>query len=259
MNAHRRIAPALLALVTASFGNGALAQRCPPQANVAPGTCVCLPGMQWRSIDATCSVGRCDCAPGTAWNGQACLAVAVPAQPQYAPPQYPQQNPPQQYPPQQYPPQNPPQPYPQPQYPQPPVNAYRWIPSGNGVVPQGAVQGGYDTSGAPLFVCRAPYSGGMHLGKVVGLNCNFGWGGREITIPRYEVLVGPPGRWIPASGGMVPQGAFYGGRDGNGSQLALCRAPYQGGVHPGKVVGQNCNIGYGGAEVTIGSYEVFVP
>lgn len=132
---------------------------------------------------------------------------------------------------------------------------YAWVPAGGGSVPAGAVQGGGEGDHA-LFICRAPWQGGVHVGKVVGTTCNFGWGGQEITVPSYEVLVGALWRWVPAGGGVVPPGAVVGGHEANGAPQYVCRAYYNGGMHPGKVVGTNCNIGWGGTEVTIPTYEV---
>jgi len=65
---------------------------------------------------------------------------------------------------------------------------YKWVPAANGAVPKGAFIGGQEKN-RKLYVCRVRYKGGVHPGKVVGRNCNIGWGGKEITIPRYEVLV----------------------------------------------------------------------
>lgn len=132
---------------------------------------------------------------------------------------------------------------------------YAWVPAGGGNGPAGAVQGGGEGDHA-IFICRAPWQGGVHVGKVVGTTCNFGWGGQEITVPSYEVLVGALWRWVPASGGSVPPLAVVGGHEANGSPQYVCRAYYNGGMHPGKVVGANCNIGWGGAEVTLPTYEV---
>jgi len=135
----------------------------------------------------------------------------------------------------------------------------RWVPGSNGSVPRGAVVGGQEP-GRQLYVCRAQYQGGVHPGKVVGSNCNIGYGGREITLPQYEVLTTrEPQRigWVRASRGALAPNAVIGGQE-PGRQLYLCRASHQGGVHPGKVVGSNCNIGYGGAEVTLPDYEVMV-
>lgn len=67
-----------------------------------------------------------------------------------------------------------------------PVN---WVSSSYGSIPNGAIQGGYE-NGHPLFICQADYMGGRHVGKVVGQTCNFGWGGREIGVPVYNVLAG---------------------------------------------------------------------
>jgi hypothetical protein len=41
--------------------------------------------------------------------------------------------------------------------------------------------------------------------------------------------------------------------------MALCRASYQNGIHPGKLVGSACNIGWGGKEIVIASgFQVLV-
>jgi hypothetical protein len=134
---------------------------------------------------------------------------------------------------------------------------FTWVPAANGAIPQGAVAGGNE-GGHPLFICHATGGMGLHPGKVVGANCNIGYGGLESTVPQYEVLVGPPGHWISASGGSVPPGAVAGGYE-NGHSLFICRTHYGSGVHPGKVVATNCNIGYGGKEIAVAQYEVLVP
>ncbi len=125
-------------------------------------------------------------------------------------------------------------------------------------IPSNALVGGQEP-GRSLYVCHAPHNGGVHPGKVVAGNCNIGWGGKEVVLPNFEVLTvnGNP-RWVPASNGSVPQGAFAAGHE-NGAPLYLCRTGHAGGVHPGKVVGNNCNIGYGGAEILHSNYEVLVP
>ena len=56
-------------------------------------------------------------------------------------------------------------------------------------MPQGAVIGGREQNGAGQAVCRATYGAGLFVGKLVATNCNFGYGGREILIPQYEVLL----------------------------------------------------------------------
>lgn len=63
-----------------------------------------------------------------------------------------------------------------------------WVATSNGRTARGAVQGG-DEKGRPLYVCRAAYKGGLHPGKVVDASCDISWGGREVLIRNYEVLV----------------------------------------------------------------------
>ncbi|MGK0289669.1 MAG: hypothetical protein ACI86H_001115 [bacterium] len=44
--------------------------------------------------------------------------------------------------------------------------------------------------GQPLYICRAYYRGGKHPGKYRSgfRGCNIGWGGREVTVQRFEIL-----------------------------------------------------------------------
>lgn len=60
-------------------------------------------------------------------------------------------------------------------------------------------------------------------------------------------------RWVAGPG--VPGNAVIGGQE-PGRQLPVCRGAYQNGVHPGKVVAGRCNIGWGGREITLTSFEV---
>jgi hypothetical protein len=64
-------------------------------------------------------------------------------------------------------------------------------------------------------------------------------------------------RWVPAQNGQVPPGAFLGAQE-PGRVLPICRAAYQGGVQPGKLVVRNCNVAFNGKEVLIPQYEVLV-
>ena len=61
--------------------------------------------------------------------------------------------------------------------------------------------------------------------------------------------------------GPIPKNAIGLGVEGDGKMLYVCRAPYKGGWHPGKIRAgfKGCNIGYGGREVTVGTYDVLVP
>ncbi len=131
-----------------------------------------------------------------------------------------------------------------------------WV-RGEGNLPLGLAIGGQE-DGRALPICRASHRRGMHPGKLVAGRCNFGWGGREIASQSYEVLIDhKQGRWVAAPNGNLPADAFVGGHEA-GRFLAVCRANHRGGVHPGKVVGGNCNIGWGGEEIMHQDFEVLV-
>ncbi|VVC76753.1 hypothetical protein AQUSIP_20790 [Aquicella siphonis] len=120
------------------------------------------------------------------------------------------------------------------------------------------VGGGQSFPPASLFVCRGNYRGGVHPGKLYKGRCNIGWGGNEIVLSHYEVLTSRrPLTWVSASFGRIPAGAIQGGYQHDGP-LFVCQADYHGGTHIGKVVGQNCNFGWGGREITIPYYNVLV-
>lgn len=111
---------------------------------------------------------------------------------------------------------------------------------------------------ATLFVCRANYRGGVHPGKLFDGRCNISWGGSEVTLSQYEVLVSRKSlSWVSASFGAIPPRAIQGGYQHDGP-LYICQASYNGGIHSGKVVGQNCNFGWGGKEISVPYYKVLV-
>lgn len=204
----------------------------------------------------------------------------------------------------------------------------------DGTLPANTTMGGQE-NGSDLAVCRAFYNGGLHAGKVVGANCNIGWGGQEFVVPAFEVLINigntriawvplvnsvipplaveagveegkrnfvgqatrtedgsvHPGKVFGESGvevicnygyggaeitersnfkiltvpglswvaydGTIPANVVNGGSE-NGKKLGVCRASYEGALHPGKVVGTNCNIGWGGKEVVVPAFELLV-
>jgi len=140
-----------------------------------------------------------------------------------------------------------------------------WVPARGGDIPAGAVKGGNEQApgSESLYVCRAALNDGIHPGKVrpAFKGCDVPWGGKELTIADYQVLTGEY-RWVPATDGSIPTGAVLGGRERppGAEELFVCRAPFQEGVHPGKVRAsfKGCNVSWGGKEHTIGSYDVLV-
>jgi hypothetical protein len=99
----------------------------------------------------------------------------------------------------------------------------------------------------------------MQPGKVrPGLGgCHIGFGGAELTLNPYEVLVAGPFNELPVQNyqlgsGNIPfrLGPVMGGFEVDGQPLYVCLAGFNGGEHPGKTrpgLG-SCNIGWGGAE-----------
>jgi hypothetical protein len=134
-------------------------------------------------------------------------------------------------------------------------------PGPGGEVPLGAFPTGQDGP-VTFYSCRAPYNGGLHCGKALPLgDCNFGWGGAEVTSHDYEVLVGALYYWEAAAPGTgaIPTGAVACGREESGIPQYVCRAVYSGGVHAGKsIAGMNCNIGWGGLEVEVPAFDFLI-
>jgi hypothetical protein len=130
----------------------------------------------------------------------------------------------------------------------------KWA-SSTGKMPRYAFYGGAER-GRKLAVCRASYKGGTHPGKVVAGKCNIGWGGKEIVIRKYQVMTAK-GVKLSWAKGPSARGMVYGGAE-RGRKLAVCRASYKGGTHPGKVVARKCNIGWGGREIALKTFQVLV-
>lgn len=138
-------------------------------------------------------------------------------------------------------------------------NSLEWVTIDRGdPLPSDIVTGGYQSRPpATLYICRAPYRGGAHPGKVFHGACNFSWGGDEIVVTsRYEVLTSRHAlHWAAGSYGSVPPFAIEGGYQHDGP-LYICQARYRGGMHPGKLYKEACLIGWGGREVAIPEYYV---
>ena len=137
----------------------------------------------------------------------------------------------------------------------------RWIDMANGNVPPKAQPAGNEANGQPLFLCRATFNGGIHPGKIrteFG-GCNVAWGGQEHKVTNYQVWVGDL-KWRADSNGNMPGNARLPGNEANGEKLGVCRASFQGGLHPGKIrtAFGGCNIPWGGQEHMVPNYQVLI-
>ncbi len=76
-----------------------------------------------------------------------------------------------------------------------PVKQYEtyviWQETKDGKVPSSAIVAGKESDGTKLYICRANYEGGVHSGKVRSefRACNLSWGGKEVKVNPYEVLI----------------------------------------------------------------------
>ena len=71
------------------------------------------------------------------------------------------------------------------------AHAISWVSAENGRIPSDAIASGHERNGEPLFICRANYEGGVHIGKIHHAfgACNIPYGGKEVQVSSYEVLV----------------------------------------------------------------------
>ncbi|KDQ21375.1 carbohydrate-binding module family 12 protein [Botryobasidium botryosum FD-172 SS1] len=129
-------------------------------------------------------------------------------------------------------------------------------------IPDNAIEGGRDSDGSILYIARAVHEGGIHPGKAgrhLRIGAVIGYGGGEIEVDQYEVLVGDQNsvRWNNESGEINFQALsgelVEGGREANGDILYIAQASYENALHPGKT-----NAGFGGAVVSYAGEEHIV-
>jgi hypothetical protein len=114
--------------------------------------------------------------------------------------------------------------------------------------PAQALLAGYDNDNTPLYVCQAPYNGGLHPGKTrpEWANCLISYSGKEVHLASYSVLV-------PSfKTGGTP---FKAGNDAAFGPLGVCQASYQGSTQVGKYFLNSgmCNFVGSGAEQSVSS------
>jgi hypothetical protein len=140
---------------------------------------------------------------------------------------------------------------------------FAWVTgtSGGTEIPGDAVYAGSE-GGADNYVCRASYLDGVHPGKLFAGHCNIEFAGQELVRDDFEVLTAPMDSyvWIDDSLGFAPDLSYPAGLE-NGISLLACRAivkldDQDRGSHAGKIIGENCNIPYGGGAFLSKTYAV---
>ncbi|KAH6598995.1 hypothetical protein BASA50_003315 [Batrachochytrium salamandrivorans] len=124
---------------------------------------------------------------------------------------------------------------------------------------QPATNAGNESDGTPLYAARSNIEGGIHVGKASRSwqdGCRISYGGKELPIAQYEVLVGNPQMicWVHTQGHVNPSALgrqpVEAGRESNGSPLFIARAHFSGSEQPGK-----CGPGLKGADMAYAGYE----
>jgi len=140
-----------------------------------------------------------------------------------------------------------------------PRGPYTWVLTNGKNFPQGAIEGGREKDGKVLYISRAYWEGGVHIGKAgkhLGKGAVIGYAGKEVELDTYEILLGDTQRvrWVTKSDNdFSPQAAVEGGREADGTPLLIAQAYYKGGTHPGKYSDKLAGacIAYGNSEEVI--------
>ena len=126
--------------------------------------------------------------------------------------------------------------------------------------PRQTIIGG-EVDSRPQPICRMSVRGGTYPGRVFYSNpilpptCNIGYGGSELFDVEFEVLVGSSVSWASIEEGR--EGAVVGGTSPQGEKIAICRSPYQGGIHVGYLDPENgCVIGYLKRSLALSEFQI---
>lgn len=134
-----------------------------------------------------------------------------------------------------------------------------WVSFKPGMLGPRLVSAGTMPDGLPVYVCIAPYGGGVHPG-LTGVwtdRCIIGYGGREFPATYFKVLTGRA-RWQAAGTGGLPPNPIMGGQEADGRPLYVCRGRHQGAMLAGKYRPgfRGCNVGDGGREIAVAPFDI---
>ncbi|RKO90395.1 hypothetical protein BDK51DRAFT_15304, partial [Blyttiomyces helicus] len=107
--------------------------------------------------------------------------------------------------------------------PLPPVT---WLLTEKGTIPQGAIRGGQEANGTPLYIARVAHEGGIVIGKTSEhlKAAHYSYADKEHEKDRYEILLGYENavRWQEAEGHCTgPHRYVEGGREADGRPLYI--------------------------------------
>ena len=88
----------------------------------------------------------------------------------------------------------------------------------------------------------------------------FGGSAGEVGVASDDRETGDIFGWQSAEGGHIPDSAIVAGREAHGEEIFVCRAAFEGGIHPGKIFHTmgTCLVPWGGREHHLHEYEVLV-
>ncbi|KAJ2900551.1 hypothetical protein IWW38_000428 [Coemansia aciculifera] len=143
----------------------------------------------------------------------------------------------------------------------------QWVSATDGFIPERAVQGGVEKNGAPLFVARAMYKGGLHPGKagrhIENGGCAIGFGHKEVNVREYQILCGDASqvRWVKQDGQLNIQGfkPVECGHEESGEPLYIAKTMTEGSQQLGKCaphIKKGMSYPYGHKELTTENYMV---
>ncbi|KAJ3035933.1 hypothetical protein HDV00_003280 [Rhizophlyctis rosea] len=140
-----------------------------------------------------------------------------------------------------------------------------WILTEGNQIPQGAIRGGNEADGSPLYIARTFHDNGIHVGKASHKlkGAHIAYGGKEVEKPKYEVLCGFESavRWVDDQGALNVQPGVTpveGGREEDGTPLYIAQAYYKNAVTPGKASTQlkdGAYIAFDNDEVKVKNYR----
>ncbi|KAJ3045774.1 hypothetical protein HDV00_007900 [Rhizophlyctis rosea] len=144
-----------------------------------------------------------------------------------------------------------------------------WILTEGNNIPQGALIGGNEADGRPLYIARAFHKNGVHVGKAAHHledGAHIAYGGKEISKSAYEVLCGFENavKWVDGHKKLkLDEGMnlVEGGKEGDGTPLFIAQALHKDSIVPGKCgphLDDGAMIPYGGDECTCKNYRYLV-